>query len=605
MMLNALRLRQIIFSGPNKEVEVSFKSGVNVVCGASETGKSFLAEAIDFMLGAESLKEIPERTGYSLINLKIRSGDDDWALERAISGGNFVLTHEKEGTEKQTLKAKHADKRTDNLSGYLLDKIGLLGKRILKNATKGVTISLSFRNIARLIVIQDGEIQTKQSPFLSGQFILKNADLATLKLLLTGVDDSAVVSSEEDDQDASREVVLLDELIADISSDITDAGHDKEELEAQLGRLNDSVGGYREQLHLVQREMDEQIVSRRNLLNERNRMQDRIDEIVEMLERFRLLREHYDIDKERLASIQESGSLFVYIHQVACPMCGADPQERHLADDCDGDVAGIVAAADAESRKIDGLIVELDETMTALSTERDNLEIQLSEVAKQYADVEADIRHSVAPDLEGARSQFSELVETRSSVQTAIAMHDRLAKLKARRSELVEVDTSQEKPTIERGIPDSVAHAFSMKLEHILRSWHFPGDCRVHFDKSTSDFVIDGKPRGSRGQGLRAITHAAITIGLMEFCQENNLPHPGFVVLDSPLLAYYEPEGDDDTTLQGSDLKEQFYEYLKTHHSRDGQVIIIDNQHPPASVQDGINTVIFTRNPTDGRFGLL
>ena len=37
-----------------------------------------------------------------------------------------------------------------------------------------------------------------------------------------------------------------------------------------------------------------------------------------------------------------------------------------------------------------------------------------------------------------------------------------------------------------------------------------------------------------------------LVIGLMEFCLERNLPHPNFVVLDSPLLAYWKPEGDDD-----------------------------------------------------------
>jgi hypothetical protein len=66
---------------------------------------------------------------------------------------------------------------------------------------------------------------------------------------------------------------------------------------------------------------------------------------------------------------------------------------------------------------------------------------------------------------------------------------------------------------------------------------------RVHYSKEMSDFVIDGKPRGSRGKGLRAISHAAVTLGLLEYCQERSLPHPGFVVMGSPLLACFKPEG--------------------------------------------------------------
>jgi hypothetical protein len=125
------------------------------------------------------------------------------------------------------------------------------------------------------------------------------------------------------------------------------------------------------------------------------------------------------------------------------------------------------------------------------------------------------------------------------------------------------------------------------------------------YSKEMSDFVTDGKPRGSRGKGLRAISHAAVTLGLLEYCQERSLPHPGFVVMDSPLLACFKPEGEEDQMLQGSDLKERFYEYLIAHHGSDGQVIVIENQHPPADVEARVHMTVFTRNPAEGRFGLL
>ena len=63
-----LRLRNIrfFFRGPKTEAELDFQSGVNVICGASDTGKSFLADSIDFMLGGSALKEI--RNAQSMIN---------------------------------------------------------------------------------------------------------------------------------------------------------------------------------------------------------------------------------------------------------------------------------------------------------------------------------------------------------------------------------------------------------------------------------------------------------------------------------------------------------------------------------------------------------
>lgn len=116
---------------------------------------------------------------------------------------------------------------------------------------------------------------------------------------------------------------------------------------------------------------------------------------------------------------------------------------------------------------------------------------------------------------------------------------------------------------------------------------------------------IRRKPRGSRGKGLRSITHAAVSLGLLEYAQENDLPHPGFLVIDSPLLAYFKPEGDDDLLLRGSSLKEKFYEYLVQHHSTQSQIIIIENQHPPAEFQTDIHMTVFTNNPSEGRAGFL
>ncbi|MBJ6720325.1 hypothetical protein I2750_08660 [Bacillus sp. PR5] len=198
------------------------------------------------------------------------------------------------------------------------------------------------------------------------------------------------------------------------------------------------------------------------------------------------------------------------------------------------------------------------------------------------------------------------MVEKRASVQKAISLYDRLDKLEQRKKTILEMDDSpEEKKQVAAGIPDSVSHALSLKIETILKAWNFPGECHVHFDKATSDFVIDGKPRGSRGKGLRAITHTAVTLALLEYCQEHSLPHPGFVVLDSPLLAYFQPEGDEDQALQGTDLKERFYKYLIQHHGSDSQVIIIENQHPPAVFEKDLTMTVFTRNPAEGRFGFL
>lgn len=605
-----LQLRSIRFRGPKAEAELEFHSGVNVICGASDTGKSFLADSIDFMLGGSALKEIPERAKFDQLILSLAAiGDEDFKLKRSMSGGNFQLFDLSEGDdlEPKTLKQKHAHDKTDNLSGYLLDKIGLLGKRILKSKAKSTTQSLSFRNLARLVIVQEGEIQHTGSPFWSGQFTTKTSEIATVKLLLTGIDDSAVVPDADQSPDSSRQIALIDELLSDLHTEIEDLGEDREDLDEQLERLEGSIENRREELSASQQVLDELVGKRRKLFEEKQEASDRLDEISDHLVRFRLLSEHYDVDLKRLTAIQESGSMFAHVERVACPLCGADPDAQHLDETCDGDVEAVVTAAAAEIKKIQRLQAELESTVADLTAESEGLSEYLKDVEADYEALNKEIQESVGPDVTEVRASFSELVEERSSAQKAADLFARYDKLVARKTSLLEDDGDPETTGSEvaTGIPESVAHAFSSKVSEILKAWSFPGECHVYYDKDSSDFVIDGKPRSSRGKGLRAITHAAVNIALLEYCQSNGLSHPGFVVLDSPLLAYFKPEGDEDIALRGTDLKERFYDYLVEHHGQDSQVIIIENQHPPERIEDQLALTVFTGNPSTGRFGLL
>jgi len=298
--------------------------------------------------------------------------------------------------------------------------------------------------------------------------------------------------------------------------------------------------------------------------------------------------------------------MFAYVQQAPCPLCGAPPETQHVVEACDGDVAAIVQAASAEILKITRLRVELADTVAELHSETSKLIKDLDAKNDEYDLIDSEIQEIVAQQVGDMRVAFSVLVEKRASVQKAIELYTRVTRLEERKLALLqEGEQIGGRHQVATGIPTAVAHSLSMKVSTILKAWDFPGDCHVHFDKVLSDFVIDGKPRGSRGKGLRAITHAAVSIGLLEYCQEYGLSHPGFVVLDSPLLAYFKPEGADDLALQGTDLKERFYNYLVEHHAAESQVIIIENQHPPSCVEDQLAMTVFTGNPNEGRFGLL
>jgi len=612
MKRSSLQLRHLALIGPSKPAaSIDFKSGLNVICGASDTGKSFIVEAIDFLLGGTlPLRDIPERIGYNIGRLIISTeGDEIYSFEQSVDGGQYRLFEgfldDKEVDEDSVIiKSKHSHGEVDNISGWLLSKVGLLNKKIRKNAN-GITLSLSFRDLARLIIVQENEIIKRNSPFQTDQYTSQTSEFSALKLLLTGVDDSAFVSELTPPKVTGKvtgKVELIEQWLADLHMKLTDIGIERKEVEDQLKRLNISISDTRENLEKSQNNLKQFIESRSELYSEIENINGRISEIHELLARFELLNSHYKIDIERLSAIQESGSLFVHQEKAPCPLCGALPEHQHLTESCDGNVEIVVQAASAEIEKINRLSEELDRTVIDLREELGELENQIENIEERYNTIDVKIREILSPSIGSIQDTFSELIDKRSEVQKRVEMFERVNILEKQKIELLsETDTDKSIDTSSTDISKTVLNEIAEQIETILKAWHFPDAERVYFDEKSVDFVINGKLRGSRGKGLRAITHAAITIGLMEYCMKKSLPHPGFVVLDSPLLSYYEPEGEEDS-LVGTDLKDKFYEYLVSKHS-DSQIIIIENEHPSTELLDRITFTDFTKNPEEGRYG--
>ena len=176
------------------EVHV-FAQGLNVIAGPSDTGKTFIAQCIDYVLGAGSEpKEIPEAAQYTLVVLEIESNGRAYVLQRSLRGGDVRLTTG--GESERLLSAKHQPNDEDTVSEFLLGLSGLNGKKVRTNQ-QGKTRSLSFRDIARLILIDEESVISSASPVLTGQYTTATAEGGVFRLLLTGTDDSSVVARED------------------------------------------------------------------------------------------------------------------------------------------------------------------------------------------------------------------------------------------------------------------------------------------------------------------------------------------------------------------------------------------------------------------------
>ena len=610
-------LRHLAFTGPDDVLsEWRFAEGLNLLYGASNTGKSFATKAIDYLFGgSRALPEIAERRPYDRAWLGLTTGSGDQTLSRALAGGNFHLDKgltfgelPNAAPSRRVLGARHDAGDQGNVSQFLLSDVGLIGRRIAVDAN-GKQRSLSFRDLARFCIVDETTIQSEGSPVQSGQSVSQTAERSTFKLLLTGIDDSAIVEVVDRRTFTSAttaQLEMLDDMIAAVDTEIANEFEDPAGLSEQAELLNASFAA-------AQAELDAAQVSIRDFLDEKRNASQRIaaavsrlDDLHLSLARFEQLDSVYVSDIQRLEALDEAGFLIALGGDRDCPLCGAAPDAQPHRDEI-GDVERVRAAAAAEAAKIARQREDLRHTVSQIKGDATRISKWLPRARDKLTEIEAEIA-SAAPSATAARGAVSEIMEVRDHVLRGLSLIDQRASMQVRRDEVAARKPAgkTERPRI--GVDGTTGHDFAQQVSRVLAAWHFPGDLHVAFDEASYDLRIDGKLRSHNGKGVRAITHAAFKVALLIFCRERGLPHPGFLILDTPLLTYRDPIGDDllapdEIALASSSLKEHFFEHLASLRDM-GQFIVVENVDPPANLASIANVEVFSGTRASGRSGL-
>jgi TolA-binding protein len=616
MMKKGIQLRRLRILGQGKDpIDLSFGPGLNIVRGGSNTGKSHAVEMIDFALGSGSNPILPpEGLGYDGVMLTVELPDGGLeTLCRPIAGGKIRIVpgqadqwpEEGEGT---VVSDVHSNK--PSLSEHLLDALGMSGKKVRKNA-QGVTRDLSFRDLAHIAIIDETRIQSKISPIERGQYTLRTGELSVLKYLLTGVDDSKLSGSpsKEVKNRVQAQLEFIEEEIEELSRDVSDLS--QQELSDQHERLEKAFERHLGLFGGAGTDYAALIDTRRKLRRSLEQTNERLNEIRLLNHRFEQLDRHYASDLERLQAIEEAGTFFATLSADVCPVCGKpvdadDPDQTghsgHLSLE---QIDSTREAARAESLKIEVRRNELQKVTSRLLAEYIELQPRMSELSDELEKVSEKIEIQ-SPDVRAAQSRLREITVTRGQVEAKLDLFRRIDRLEQRRTEIVGPAGGDSTSLIaQTEIPGSVRTELEGEIESLLQSWHFPGAGKVVFDLRERDIQIEGKPRKANGKGVRSVLHAAFSAALMKFCADRDLPHPRFLIMDSPLLTYRDPEpGDEaDAAIARTDLKDRVFQTLLTWPS-DLQIIIIENVVVPASVSAAGQTTVFSGKAGSGRQGL-
>lgn len=603
------QIRRVALTGVDlTPAEVEFTGGLNVIAGPSDTGKTFILQCIDYALGARSRPdELLEAEAYERVVIELDAASDGsrYVLERALGGGEIELTRPDGSTEE--LKGQHAAGRTDTVSYFLLQLSGLSDKCIRTN-NRGTTRDLSFRDVARLAIVSEQDVIRESSPVHARSGYQKTASRSVFRLLLSGTDDSAVVAVEEPRISRARveaKTDVLEGMLAQLREQIAEhpIEGDLAALLDQLDRLDITYQSIEEGLSQDGAQMADVEERRRSVWSRLRETRGRLDVLAGLAERFALLAKQYESDLRRLDAIAEAASRLGDIGVERCPVCGALPQ-HHDHDHLENPVASedVTASANAEAGRIRSLVSDLDTTRQEVAAEHGALLREQEQLQEELTEVTTTIHEELRPRAQKAAIELREVASTRQRAQRSLDLLERVQALEAQIQEVQAEEVASARLEF-ASLPTSASEEFAQEVGARLAAWNFPDLERVTFSGTDWDVVISGRPRTSHGKGLRAVTHAAFTTGLLRYCASRGKPHPGFVLIDSPLVVYREPDPDG-VTLDAS-VKSAFFADLASSFLAE-QVILLENDEPPEDVlaSRNVNMIRFTKRE-EGRYGFI
>ncbi len=606
--MKRIKLLHLTFTGDNKEpASIDFGPSITVIHGPSDTGKSFIVDAIDFVLGARKLREIPEQKGYTriLLGLELPTGEHI-TLARSVKGGDVDLYTscirvETSIAADRKLVAKHDTKKANSISRFLLGQIGLDEKKVRKNKNNA-THTLSFRDITRLCLIDEIRIQSEHKPGFSGQFTHKTKEASVLKLILTGEDDSNLIAVPTPQQkkllrEAQQEIVQR--MLRDIELQLQGVAEPKN-LSEQLDRLNGEIDERNSKLEPLLKERNELLAVYKQRQTENDIRSMEKSEAETLRRRFTILEKQYESDLARLEMIEETGNLLGYLQQDICVFCGAEPSKQHLEPECGGAGNALRNSVEAETQKTLGLRDDLRVTIEHLDARIIELQGVIDTSRQEIESIEQKINIIDAKMNLGTKS-LQELLVERSEIEKYLGLYEQVMTYNNMLQQITDEAASKTKPEV-TGLSQSVEEDFSKQLAERLVAWGYPSAESVRYDSQEYDIVADGQPRSAHGKGVRAILHAAFTITLAQYCFKRGMPFPGFVVLDSPLVTYRSPDSGEDDELPG-ELGEAFYRDIQTNF--DGQIIVIENTDSLELIGTETKEICFTKQINEGRYGFL
>ena len=569
--------------------KIDFKQGLNIVCGPSNTGKSYIFHCIDFLFGSSS-KPFDESTGYDTVRMEvITEKGHNLSLERQLGKNTIQVISNVPEIESGRYSTSSGKKKINTV---WLALIGINEEhKIVKNQYYH-SQTLTWRTFLHSFLISDEQIPQKEPVLLQAQFAARPASMSALLFLMTGKDYGEIATQDTPDIKKARKKAKSDYINEKL-----------QELTEQHGKIADSMAS----LEGVDIEAEMRVVidhiaatendiitatkRSRKLLEQIYDTSARLEEGEFLHDRYLALETQYQSDIKRLEFIEDGEQKF------------SEPQSEAKCPVCDSELNGheVIACHDAkaEIRTITAKLNDLREVIVEVVQDKIALEKQLVALKTENDNVLAVIRNKLEP-------QADELKEKLKDYRAVVQMKHEMSVIKilsdGMNADLGTIESDEEselryKPReyFSREFIDTL----SEYLSEMLELCNFERFLTARFSIDSFDVVTNGRKKEIEGSGFRAYLNTVMAFSFMRYLAKHGKYAPGLLVIDSPILSLKEKGGE----MATDSMKSSLFQYF-INNQKYGQVIILENDIPQLDYKNA-NVERFTMDEDDGRYGFL
>ena len=587
-------IEQIVVSGNGKKTSaVNFAPGLNIICGPSDTGKSYVIEILDYLFGSDHIP-IDVKHGYDTFEMHVHTSQGKVTVRRKVIVGEKTNTAEVISSDDRIDSGDYKVKKgTPNLNEDVWLKImGITEHHDIISTQKYKTQRLTIRSILHMILVKEENVIQRQSVLIPTY--QSTAFLSSLYFMMTGEDFKGVTPHIDKAIREERKKAVIDYINERLLA-IGEKRKKLEELPAiDTSEIEAKVQEIVSEISLTENQITDAVARSKKLLDEIYSVNDQITECEHLLERQNALKTQYVSDIRRLGFIVDGESHASGVpHMHRCPLCHNDLPEK--------EEESYVAASTVELSNLRMQLNDIAEAELSFVSDRDELNSRLSVLLGQREDIESLIKTELQPKtgtLQQALRTFQYAVEL---TKEASMLSDDEITLK---SELFKKENEEEESEtlfdIKSRMGPDIMNKIDEYLTDALKSCNFDsfGQARMEV-KSAFDVIIDGKTKYSYGKGYRAFLNTIVAFTFMRYLSEHGKYTPGLLAIDSPILSLKEPgeEKASDT------MKAALFHYF-LEHQKCCQLIILENNIPDIDYGN-TNIVQFTKDPVTGRIGLL